>query len=185
MTSRTLCATATTAFWRPRRRATRWNWGMEGGVRFLTAAQATSPMIPRSQTVPRLTGPLSRLPALCWLLGHRPAQEARCPALGKRLMSGPISARMALAATAFDPWDGLQQLQGRLERRQAALDLSLHLRDGLLQELDVPEDLPDQHQMVRLDPATQRLPQLRQLSPQGPTRQVGQHLGVLLATQQG
>jgi hypothetical protein len=36
----------------------------------------------------------SRLPALSSFFGHRPAQEIKCPAVGKRLMSRPISARM-------------------------------------------------------------------------------------------
>jgi hypothetical protein len=60
----------------------------------------------------------------------------------------------------------------------------LHPRDGLLQELDMPEDLADQHQVMRLGPATQRLSRLWQLGPQDATRQVGQHLGILLAAEQ-
>ena len=35
-----------------------------------------------------------RLPALSSFLGHRPDQEIRCPTVGKRLISSPISARM-------------------------------------------------------------------------------------------
>ena len=61
------------------------------------------PRIALSQTLPRLTGPFSRLPALCLLLGHTPAHEARCPALGQRPISVPISARMAAAAIALIP----------------------------------------------------------------------------------
>ena len=38
-----------------------------------------------------------RLPALSWLPGHIPAQDARWPAVGKRLMSVPISATSASA----------------------------------------------------------------------------------------
>ncbi len=44
-----------------------------------------------------------RLPALSFWPGHRPAQATRCPALGKRLMSRPISARMVVAAKVLTP----------------------------------------------------------------------------------
>jgi hypothetical protein len=44
-----------------------------------------------------------RLPALSSFLGHRPAQEIRCPAVGKRLMSRPISARMTQALNSLMP----------------------------------------------------------------------------------
>src|SRR6516225_8234482 len=44
-----------------------------------------------------------RLPALSSFFGHRPAQEIRCPAVGKRLMSRPISARMISALRTLTP----------------------------------------------------------------------------------
>ena len=47
--------------------------------------------------------PLRRLPALCRLPGHSPAQGARCAAEGKRVMSVPISATMVLAAVSVPP----------------------------------------------------------------------------------
>jgi hypothetical protein len=47
--------------------------------------------------------PERRLPALSSLRGHRPAQEIRWPAVGKRLMSRPISARMRQALNASMP----------------------------------------------------------------------------------
>src|ERR1700758_2489317 len=44
-----------------------------------------------------------RLPALSSFFGHRPAQEIGCPAVGKRLMSRPISARMTRALNSSMP----------------------------------------------------------------------------------
>src|SRR5512132_1190826 len=44
-----------------------------------------------------------RLPALSSLRGHRPAHERRCPAVGKRLMSMPISETMIRLASAPTP----------------------------------------------------------------------------------
>ena len=44
-----------------------------------------------------------RLPALSSFLGQRPAQETRCPTVGKRLMSPPISARMTWALKSLTP----------------------------------------------------------------------------------
>lgn len=44
-----------------------------------------------------------RLPALSSLRGHRPAQEMRWPAVGKRDMSTPISATTTLAVRSLTP----------------------------------------------------------------------------------
>jgi hypothetical protein len=48
-------------------------------------------------------GAFIRFPALSLLLGQSPAQDSRCPALGKRLISVPISARIAAAAMRLTP----------------------------------------------------------------------------------
>ena len=58
--------------------------------------------------IPRNLLPLRRRPERClpadWSLpGQRPAQEARCPALGKTLMSVPISATIASAVRSATP----------------------------------------------------------------------------------
>src|SRR5688572_1199753 len=47
--------------------------------------------------------PLFRLPALSRLPGHWPAQEAKCLAVGNRLMSVPVSANSALAPRSPTP----------------------------------------------------------------------------------
>ena len=44
-----------------------------------------------------------RLPALSFWPGHRPAQATRCPAVEKRLMSGPISDRIVSADNRLTP----------------------------------------------------------------------------------
>jgi hypothetical protein len=44
-----------------------------------------------------------RLPALSSFLGHRPAQDSRCPAVGKRSMSRPTSETMTWAASSPIP----------------------------------------------------------------------------------
>lgn len=44
-----------------------------------------------------------RVPALSSFLGHRPAQDIRCPAVAKRVMSRPISARMTQALNSSMP----------------------------------------------------------------------------------
>lgn len=44
-----------------------------------------------------------RLPALSSLRGHRPAHEIRCPAVGKRLISVPISETMTCAVRSLTP----------------------------------------------------------------------------------
>ena len=50
------------------------------------------------------------------LPGQRPAQEARCPAVGNRVMSTPISAMIVSAARLPDPGDGVEPVTGPGER---------------------------------------------------------------------
>jgi hypothetical protein len=96
--------------------------------------------------LPCVVAPLRRLPALCLFPGHTPAHEARCFAEGKRVMSGPISASIAAAATG--------PVTGSVSKRRSAssspLVLVERLRDGHLHAmnrplhiLDVVEQLPD------------------------------------------
>src|SRR5436853_135741 len=44
-----------------------------------------------------------RFPALSSLRGHKPAQDSKCPSLGKRLMSVPISETIARALSEAMP----------------------------------------------------------------------------------
>src|SRR5258706_1319389 len=65
--------------------------------------QTTSINTARKRALPLVILPERRLPPLCLLPGQTPAHEARCLAEGKRLISTPISARMAAAATSWMP----------------------------------------------------------------------------------
>ena len=53
--------------------------------------------------MPLVVLPLRRFPADSLLPGHIPAQLDKCPALGKRLMSTPISAMMVSAVLSPTP----------------------------------------------------------------------------------
>ncbi len=82
-----------------------------------------------------------------------------------------------------DARNRLQQLERLVERRQAALDLHLHLSNGLLQEIDVRQELADQYQVMRLDSSVERLAQLWQLGPQNSTGQLGENVWITLAVE--
>jgi hypothetical protein len=57
------------------------------------------------------------LPALSFWPGHNPAQARKCPALGKRLMSLPISARITVAECWLTP--GIVQSKAVRDRKVA------------------------------------------------------------------
>src|SRR5215213_3930395 len=104
--SRSLCqaavsmeaATAQAAFFGPRRWRGRWNCARRWPSFLRLAAQAHWTRAVFSQGAPWRNRVERRLPALSSLRGHRPAQETRWAAVGKRPMSVPISATMARAA---------------------------------------------------------------------------------------
>ena len=110
--------------------------------------------------------------------GHRPAHDARCPAVGNRLMSGPISARMTSAARIPTPVT-------RVEDHQLTRPGLDHLGDPLrqrsdvgLQRFDMGQHAGQQVPMMLTEPGRQRLPQLRQLRRQPGLGQIGQQLRV-------
>jgi hypothetical protein len=57
----------------------------------------------RSAASPLRAFPERRFPADSWLPGHMPAQDARCAAMGNRLMSTPISAMITSAVRLPTP----------------------------------------------------------------------------------
>ena len=61
------------------------------------AAWPASTSAMRSHLEPWRVRPERCLPADSLLPGHMPAHDARCPAVGKRDMSAPISARITWA----------------------------------------------------------------------------------------
>src|SRR3954470_21541701 len=81
----------------PKRRRKRWYCAPRWVLRVRVAAQAASTSAVRSAASPLRARPERRLPADSWLPGHSPAQDARCAAVEKRLMSVPISATITHA----------------------------------------------------------------------------------------
>src|SRR5580704_7935002 len=102
MTTASECATATSAGFRPltdKRRNRSLNW------QFLVAlaAHAHSTSAVRAHRFPRQMPGLLFLPALIRFPGHTPIQELRCAAVGKTLMSVPVSASKAAAEISWTP----------------------------------------------------------------------------------
>src|SRR4030095_4534937 len=91
------------AFLAPRRPLRRkyWAWRYVPFVR--AAAQAAITRVVFSQLPDFRMRVDRRLPALSSLRGQSPAQEIRCPGVGKRDMSVPISARMTRATVSLTP----------------------------------------------------------------------------------
>src|SRR5688500_12688064 len=95
-------ATAQMAFFGPRRLRRRRNWAWKSRSFWRLAAQAhwMSTVLSHGAPLRRREDRREdrRLPALSSWRGHSPAQDTRWPAVGKRLMSRPISARIIRAA---------------------------------------------------------------------------------------
>src|SRR4030042_4953017 len=92
MITRIECATATIARFLPRRAAIRWYWADRYVALVRTAAHAASTRVAPNQGLACPVRPLWRLPALSLLPGHILAQDDKCFAEGKRLISRPTSA---------------------------------------------------------------------------------------------
>lgn len=114
--------------------------------RVRATARVASTRTSRTARLPLRVLPERRLPALSWLPGQRPAQEAKCRCEGKRLMSVPISAKMhALRGLLTDSRDGAQGVQSlSLWQHEVALDLHATLRYLPLKVIDVAELSPVQ-----------------------------------------
>src|SRR5690349_19002301 len=93
-----VCPTAMEAFLLPRRAAIRRYWAERYVFLVCDAASADSTRSLRNQGLPLRVLPFKRFPALSWFPGHIPAQEAKCLALGNRVVSVPISANTPSAA---------------------------------------------------------------------------------------
>src|SRR5438445_262412 len=96
-----LWATATSAFFLPLRCTSRWYGAARDVPRLWEAAQAACTKAARREGLPVVVLPDLHLPADASLPGHRPAQLARCPALGKRPLSTPLSATMVCATCSI------------------------------------------------------------------------------------
>src|SRR5215211_7797466 len=96
-------ATATTAFFEPRRLLRRWNWARAYVLLERAAAQAHVTMTVLSQLLPFLSLAERDLPALWLSPGQRPAKETRWRWVGNRDMSAPISASTTQAEVRLMP----------------------------------------------------------------------------------
>jgi hypothetical protein len=119
------------------------------------------------------------------LPGQRPAQLARCPAVGNMVMSTPISAMMTSAARLPTPVMVTRPVTGHRERGDHLVDAAIQGGDGAFQMLQVGKGQPDQQPMVLAEAAPQRLAQLGELLAQLALGQLGQDLGVAFAGDQG
>src|SRR3954453_6653155 len=153
-----VCATAKMALVSPRlpkRRRKRWYCAPRKVLRVRVAAQAASTIAVRNAVLPLRARPEGRLPADSWLPGHSPAQEARCAAVGKRVMSGPASARITHAVRGPSP--GIAEQLNRLGERG---DLGLHLRiqpiDRRGEVIDVVQQHAQQQRVVLAESTLQR-----------------------------
>src|SRR4029453_4434724 len=97
------------------------------------------------------------------LPGQRPAQLARCPAVGNTVMSAPISAMMTSAARLPTPGMVPEPGPGHRERGDHLVDGAIQGGDGAFQVLQVVKRQPDQQPMVVAEAALQRLAQLGEL----------------------
>src|SRR5215203_6973728 len=100
------------------------------------------------------------------LPGQRPAQLARCPAVGNTVMSTPISAMMTSAARLPTPVMVTRPVTGHGERGDHLVDVAVEGGDRGLQVLEVVQGEPDQQPVVVAEAAAQRLTQLGKLGPQ-------------------
>src|ERR1700716_665848 len=109
-----------------------------------------------------------RLPALSLFPGHSPHQETRCPAVGKRLMSPPISDTMAEAGHGADSGHCAQKLDQGAKRDLAAatfrmrvgdplIDFAVDLADGLIQTVPLLQVQIEQKAVVLRQPLMQRV----------------------------
>src|SRR5262249_59001170 len=96
-------ATAMMAFLAPRRALRRKNCAGREEFLVRTAAQAAVTRVVLSHGAPGRTRVERRFPALSSWRGHSPAQETRWAAVGKRVMSMPISATRTWATVSLTP----------------------------------------------------------------------------------
>ena len=89
-----------------------------------------------------------RLPALSSFLGQRPAQETRWAAVGKRLMSGPISARMTAAESALTPGMVVSRAAASRNGFEALAQLGVDLGDGGVDRIRLAEVDPEQQTLM-------------------------------------
>jgi hypothetical protein len=122
-----------------------------------TAPRALSTRAWRRTRLAKRVRPLRRLPALSWLPGQRPAQDAAWPAVGKRVMSQPSSATIVSAVRRATPGDGVEPRDRVGLGGGARRDVAIAGRDGVVEELDVAQGLGQQEAVMGRDAPGERL----------------------------
>ena len=149
------------------------------------AAEAHSVRISPSHRLPLVVVPDRRLPPVMLLPGHIPAHDARCAAVGKRVMSTPISAMMHSAARLPTPVMVSSRsravTKGTITRSTSASSVG----DGGFEVVDVVQDRPAASGVVVPEPAPQRFAELGDLLAQHALGQLGEHLGVAFTGDEG
>src|SRR5215218_7025513 len=114
----------------------------------------------RSHREPLRVVPARCLPADSLLPGQIPAQLAKCPAEGNWPMSVPISARMTSAVRWLTPGMVINRASSG-ERGDHPGDLVAEPVDGLVEVVQVRQQLAEQQGVMGAEAALQRLPQRR------------------------
>src|SRR5439155_14307818 len=83
-----------------------------------------------------------------------------------------------LRGPLIDAWDGVEPLESSGERRDHDADLGAERLDGLIEVVNLSDQLPDEECMVGPKPSPESLPQRWELLSQLPARQVSQEHGI-------
>src|SRR3954454_24048016 len=148
------------------------------------AAMAASSSAKSSHLEPSRVRPERRLPADWSLPGHWPAQDARCRADAKRVMSVPISARMHSAPRRWMPTIVHSSSTAGAKARELLLDRLRQALDVLVEEVDVGEDRANPEAVVLVEVARQRFARGGDLLAHLPPRELRQRVRIGLAGDQ-
>jgi hypothetical protein len=123
------------------------------------APRALSTSAARSVRLAKRVRPLRRLPALSWLPGQRPAQDAAWPAVGKRTHVAAEFGEDGLGRAPRDPGNGVEPGQRVAVRRGERRDVAITSGDGVIEELDVMEELREHEAVMGRHAPGERLPE--------------------------
>jgi hypothetical protein len=100
-------------------------------------------------------------------------------------MSAPVSATITSIVRRSKPGTGSSDLVNRVERRGSGVDLLGQRRDRLIQEVEVTENPPARHGVMRSEVASERFCERRDLRAHLPLGQRSESRWILLAGDQG
>jgi hypothetical protein len=149
-----------------------------------------------SHLSPSVVLPESGLPPVLLIPGVMPAQEARCPGLGKRHVGADLG-EDAFSGAPAHAGDRGESVTGSGEREAGlagvlgdqGLDALVEAGDRRVEVIGVLQAEPDEQgvvsRVVGAEATAQRLAQRRDLLAQRAAGQLGQHLGVAFAGDEG